>query len=78
MDERGAPRRIHYHPDTEATKRELLDTFDAAKKATDAIAAGEGDSPEADRCLDTRRRLRRVNTNILASTQFSGRLSRLD
>lgn len=60
-------------------ERELLETFDAAKKAADATA-GQGDSPEAGRCLDALRRLRdiRVNTDILVSTQVSGRLPRLD
>ncbi|KAK3145684.1 hypothetical protein QOZ80_3BG0256080 [Eleusine coracana subsp. coracana] len=56
-------------------ERELLETFEAAKKAADAIA-GEDDSPEADRCLDALRRLRaiRVNTEILVSTQVGKRL----
>ncbi|KAG8098747.1 hypothetical protein GUJ93_ZPchr0013g37410 [Zizania palustris] len=56
-------------------ERELLETFDAAKKAADA-AAGEDDSPEADRCLDALRRLRaiRVTTEILVSTQVGKRL----
>nr|ACG34845.1 transcription elongation factor A protein 2 [Zea mays] len=55
--------------------RELLETFDAAKKAADA-AAGDGNSPEAGRCLDALRRLRdiRVNTDILVSTQVGKRL----
>lgn len=54
-------------------ERELLETFEAAKKAADA-AAGADDSPEADRCLDALRRLRaiRVNTDVLVSTQVSG------
>jgi hypothetical protein len=67
-------------------ERELLETFQAAKKAADAVA-GEDDSPEADRCLDALRRLRAisVNTDVLVSTQVSGgpnpivfRLIRLD
>jgi len=54
-------------------EREVLETFEAAKKAADA-ASGEADSPEADRCLDALRRLRaiRVNTGVLVSTQVSG------
>lgn len=53
-------------------ERELLETFEAAKKAADA-AAGADDSPEADRCLDAMRRLRglRVTTDVLVSTQVS-------
>ncbi|XP_062212818.1 transcription elongation factor TFIIS-like [Phragmites australis] len=60
---------------TAAMERELLETFEAAKKAADA-AAGEADSPEADRCLDALRRLRaiRVNTDVLVSTQLGKRL----
>jgi hypothetical protein len=56
-------------------ERELLETFEAAKKAADAVA-GEDDSPEADRCLDALRRLRAipVNTGVLVSTQVSGGL----
>lgn len=59
-------------------ERELLETFEAAKKAADA-AAGEDDSPEADRCLDALRRLRaiRVNTDVLVSTQVGKRLRHL-
>ncbi|KAG2534288.1 transcription elongation factor TFIIS-like [Panicum virgatum] len=58
--------------------RELLETFEAAKKAADA-AAGEHDSPEAERCLDALRRLRdiRVNTDVLVSTQVGKRLRHL-
>jgi hypothetical protein len=54
-------------------ERELLETFQAAKKAADAVA-GDDDSPEADRCLDALRRLRAisVNTEVLVSTQVSG------
>ncbi|RCV40263.1 hypothetical protein SETIT_9G038600v2 [Setaria italica] len=59
-------------------ERELLETFEAAKKAADA-AAGADDSPEADRCLDALRRLRaiRVNTDVLVSTQVGKRLRHL-
>nr|CAB3497716.1 unnamed protein product [Digitaria exilis] len=59
-------------------ERELLETFEAAKKAADA-AAGEGDSPEADRCVDALRRLRaiQVNTDVLVSTQVGKRLRQL-
>ncbi|CAL4928019.1 unnamed protein product [Urochloa decumbens] len=59
-------------------ERELLETFEAAKKAADA-AAGEDDTPEAERCLDALRRLRaiRVNTDVLVSTQVGKRLRHL-
>ncbi|KAF8708564.1 hypothetical protein HU200_029935 [Digitaria exilis] len=59
-------------------EKELLETFEAAKKAADA-AAGEGDSPEADRCVDALRRLRavQVNTDVLVSTQVGKRLRHL-
>ncbi|KAJ1293013.1 hypothetical protein BS78_01G035400 [Paspalum vaginatum] len=59
-------------------EREVLETFEVAKKAADA-AAGEADSPEADRCLDALRRLRaiRVNTDVLVSTQVGKRLRHL-
>ncbi|WVZ61013.1 hypothetical protein U9M48_010953 [Paspalum notatum var. saurae] len=59
-------------------EREVLETFEAAKKAADA-ASGEADSPEADRCLDALRRLRaiRVNTGVLVSTQVGKRLRHL-
>ncbi|CAN6322179.1 unnamed protein product [Urochloa humidicola] len=59
-------------------ERELLETFEAAKKAADA-AAGENDTPETERCLDALRRLRaiRVNTDVLVSTQVGKRLRHL-
>uniref|UniRef100_A0A453M7P5 Transcription elongation factor n=1 Tax=Aegilops tauschii subsp. strangulata TaxID=200361 RepID=A0A453M7P5_AEGTS len=54
-------------------ERELMETFEAAKKAADAA---DGSSPEAERCLDALRRLRefRVNTDVLVSTQVGKRL----
>jgi hypothetical protein len=53
-------------------ERELLETFEAAKKAADAAADEDGaSSPEAGRCLDALRRLRGfpVTTEVLVSTQ---------
>jgi hypothetical protein len=53
-------------------ERELLETFEAAKKAADAAAEDDGaSSPEAGRCLDALRRLRGfpVTTEVLVSTQ---------
>jgi len=58
-------------------ERELMETFEAAKKAADAAAEEDGgSSPEADRCLDALRRLRafRVTTDVLVSTQVGKRL----
>ncbi|VAI24009.1 unnamed protein product [Triticum turgidum subsp. durum] len=60
-----------------AMERELMETFEAAKKAADAAAEeADGSSPEAERCLDALRRLRefRVNTDVLVSTQVGKRL----
>ncbi|KAM3261582.1 hypothetical protein ACQJBY_052326 [Aegilops geniculata] len=60
-----------------AMERELMETFEAAKKAADAAAEeADGSSPEAERCLDALRRLRefRVNTDVLVSTQLGKRL----
>uniref|UniRef100_A0A0D9WWZ1 Transcription elongation factor n=1 Tax=Leersia perrieri TaxID=77586 RepID=A0A0D9WWZ1_9ORYZ len=58
-------------------ERELLEAFEAARKAADAVGeevaevGGEGESPEAARCVDALRRLRgaRVTTAALVSTQ---------
>ncbi|KAM0841200.1 hypothetical protein ACQ4PT_059178 [Festuca glaucescens] len=58
-------------------ERELLETFEAAKKAADAAAEEDGgSSPEAGRCLDALRRLRAfpVTTEVLVSTQVGKRL----
>lgn len=55
----------------DSTERELLETFEAAKKAADAAAEDDGASPEADRCIDALNRLReiKVTTAVLVSTQ---------
>ncbi|KAG8100268.1 hypothetical protein GUJ93_ZPchr0013g34923 [Zizania palustris] len=55
-----------------ATEREILDAFEAARKAADAAGAEE-ESPEAARCVDALRRLRGapVTTSALVSTQVS-------
>ncbi|KAJ0753079.1 putative transcription regulator IWS1 family [Helianthus annuus] len=62
---------------------ELIELFEAAKKAADA-AAGGGDggvdlSPEEDRCLDALKTLKKfpVNYQILVSTQVGKRLRQL-
>ncbi|XP_073009855.1 transcription elongation factor TFIIS-like [Typha latifolia] len=58
-------------------EKELLETFDAAKKAADAAAeAGGKGSPEADRCIDALKRLKRirVTTDVLVATQVGKRL----
>lgn len=54
-----------------STERELLETFEAAKKAADAASEDGGASPEADRCIDALNRLReiKVTTAVLVSTQ---------
>uniref|UniRef100_A0A0D3GNU6 Transcription elongation factor n=1 Tax=Oryza barthii TaxID=65489 RepID=A0A0D3GNU6_9ORYZ len=68
-----------------AMERELLEAFEAARKAADAVGeaaaaagagAGEGESPEAARCVDALRRLRgaRVTTAALVSTQIGRRI----
>lgn len=56
-------------------ERELLEGFEAARKAADAVAA-EGESPEAARCVDALRSLRGacVTTAVLVSTQVGKRL----
>ncbi|KAJ4797782.1 Transcription elongation factor TFIIS [Rhynchospora pubera] len=65
------------------TERELLETFEAAKKAADAAAeeggASSSSSPEADRCIDALNRLRqiKVTTAVLVSTQVGKRLRSL-
>ncbi|KAF0908236.1 hypothetical protein E2562_023858 [Oryza meyeriana var. granulata] len=61
-------------------ERELLEAFEAARKAADAVGevvvGGEGESPEAARCVDALRRLRgaRVTTAALVSTQVGKRI----
>lgn len=56
-------------------EKELVETFEAAKKAADAAAGagagGGGGSPEAERCVDALKRLRkmRVTTEVLVATQ---------
>ncbi|KAJ8499952.1 hypothetical protein OPV22_010504 [Ensete ventricosum] len=57
-------------------EKELLQTFDAAKKAADVAAEAGGPSPEVDRCVDALRRLRRipVTTQNLVETQVGKRL----
>ncbi|EHA8591817.1 putative Transcription elongation factor TFIIS [Cocos nucifera] len=52
-------------------KEELLETFEAAKRAADAAAEAGGASPEADRCVDALRQLRKipVTTDVLVATQ---------
>ncbi|URD96963.1 Transcription elongation factor A protein [Musa troglodytarum] len=60
-------------------EEELLQTFDAAKKAADVAAEAGGPSPEVDRCVDALRRLRRipVTTQNLVETQVGKRLRNL-
>ncbi|XP_010931383.1 transcription elongation factor TFIIS [Elaeis guineensis] len=57
-------------------KEELLETFEAAKRAADAAAEAGGLSPEADRCVDALRQLRKipVTTDVLVATQVGKRL----
>ncbi|OAY84297.1 Transcription elongation factor TFIIS [Ananas comosus] len=61
-------------------EKELVETFEAAKKAADAAAdagaGGGGGSPEAERCVDALKRLRkmRVTTEVLVATQVGKRL----
>ncbi|CAL9752062.1 unnamed protein product [Musa acuminata subsp. burmannicoides] len=51
--------------------KEMLETFEAAKKAADVAAEAGGGSPEVDRCLDALKRLRSlpVTTQDLVETQ---------
>ncbi|CAL9092232.1 unnamed protein product [Musa textilis] len=51
--------------------KELLETFEAAKKAADVAAEAGGGSPEVDRCVDALKRLRSmpVTTQDLVETQ---------
>ncbi|KAF3334668.1 Transcription elongation factor TFIIS [Carex littledalei] len=62
-----------------STERELLEIFEAAKKAADAASEDGGASPEADRCIDALNRLReiKVTTAVLVSTQVGKRLRSL-
>ncbi|XP_008788517.2 transcription elongation factor TFIIS-like [Phoenix dactylifera] len=57
-------------------KEELLEAFEAAKRAADAAAEAGGASPEADRCVDALRQLRKipVTTEVLVATQVGKRL----
>lgn len=51
---------------------ELVELFEAVKKAADAAADGDAESsPEEDRCLDALKRLKKfpVNYQLLVSTQ---------
>lgn len=54
-------------------EKELVELFEAAKKAADAAAADAGadSSPEEDRCLDALKRLKKlpINYDVLVSTQ---------
>ncbi|KAE8784147.1 Transcription elongation factor A protein 2 [Hordeum vulgare] len=57
-----------------AMERELMKTFEAAKKASDAaVEEADGLPPEAERCLDALRRLRKfhVNTDAVVTTQVT-------
>ncbi|RWV97158.1 hypothetical protein GW17_00040072 [Ensete ventricosum] len=56
--------------------KELLETFEAAKKAADVAAEAGGGSPEVDRCVDALKRLRSmpVTTQDLVETQVGKRL----
>ncbi|KVI07086.1 transcription elongation factor TFIIS-like [Cynara cardunculus var. scolymus] len=61
---------------------ELIELFDAVKKAADAAALGAGGTdylPEEDRCLDALKVLKKfpVNYHILVSTQVGKRLRQL-
>ncbi|KAI4988664.1 hypothetical protein ZWY2020_035904 [Hordeum vulgare] len=56
-----------------AMERELMETFEATKKASDAaVEEADGLPPEAERCLDALRRLRKfhVNTDVVVTTQI--------
>ncbi|EHA8586727.1 transcription elongation factor TFIIS [Cocos nucifera] len=57
-------------------KDELLETFEAAKRAADAATEAGGASPEADRCVEALRQLRKipVTTEVLVATQIGKRL----
>ncbi|ONK67955.1 uncharacterized protein A4U43_C05F5590 [Asparagus officinalis] len=59
-------------------EKELLETFEAAKKARTRLAEAGG-SPEADRCVDALKRLRKmpVTMGILVKTQVGKRLRAL-
>lgn len=59
-------------------EKELIELFDAAKRAADAAAedGGADSSPEESRCLDALKRLKKfpVNYQVLVSTQVGKRL----
>lgn len=59
-------------------EKELVETFEAAKKAADAAAEGAG-SPEEGRCVDALKTLRKmpVTMDILVKTQVGKRLRSL-
>lgn len=60
-------------------ERELVELFEAAKKAADAAAAEDGGASEESRCLDALKQLRDfpVNYQVLVSTQVGKRLRHL-
>ncbi|KAL3524073.1 hypothetical protein ACH5RR_016907 [Cinchona calisaya] len=62
-------------------EKELVELFEAVKKAADAAAtdAGADPSAEEDRCLDALKRLKRlpINYDVLVSTQVGKRLRQL-
>ncbi|KAK1265683.1 hypothetical protein QJS04_geneDACA016999 [Acorus gramineus] len=58
---------------------ELLETFEAAKKAADAAADGDPSDAEEGRCVDALKRLRKlpVTMKVLVETQVGKRLRAL-
>ncbi|KAK1283613.1 hypothetical protein QJS10_CPB21g01644 [Acorus calamus] len=52
-------------------ERELLEAFEAAKRAADAATEGDPSKAEEDRCVDALKRLRKlpVTMKVLVSTQ---------
>lgn len=54
-------------------ERELIELFEAVKKAADAAVADGGSSAEEDRCIDALNQLEKfpVNYQILVSTQVT-------
>lgn len=77
--DRWFPRLISRASRLDSMEKELLQTFDIAKKAADVASEAGGPSPEVDRCVDALRRLRRipvttqnlVETQVLASSHVS-------
>ncbi|KAK1322335.1 hypothetical protein QJS10_CPA03g00908 [Acorus calamus] len=57
-------------------ERELLETFEAAKRAADAATEGDPSEAEENRCVDALKRLRKlpVTMKVLVSTQVGKRL----